>query len=254
LWCSRPLAWLYKRLRLRRINSSSLIPATVKVLTVENMKFTISVIVAAIGVLRVHGILTQQDPSQLLPGEVDPRNHYYLELDGEHTASASPNENATLRLDFAPFDLSPAGVSPTGALLCSASTTCPDASCCGPDNICGFGDDYCSKPGCQNNCEAKAPCGKNSLGGSTGCGMNLCCSHYGWCGVTADYCSTTGPTPCQSGFGSCSVKSALQCDPSKGSATHRTVGYYQGGNVYSAGRVCNQITPGDIKLDGYTHL
>jgi chitinase len=84
--------------------------------------------------------------------------------------------------------------------------------------------------------------------------MNPCCSHYGWCGVAAYYCSTTGPAPCQSGFGGCHTKQAFRCDLTCGSALKRTIGYYQGLNVYSPSRVCNQITSSDIKLGSYTHL
>ncbi|KAF2206905.1 carbohydrate-binding module family 18 protein [Cercospora zeae-maydis SCOH1-5] len=78
-------------------------------------------------------------------------------------------------------------------------------------------------------------------------------NHYGWCGVTEDYCSSAGAAPCQTGFGSCEVQSAFKCDPAKGSAVNRGIGYYQGSNVYSNGRLCNQIRPMDI-APGYTHL
>jgi chitinase len=49
------------------------------------------------------------------------------------------------------------------------------------------------------------------------------------------------------------MREPFRCDPSQASAARRTIGYYQGGNVYSEDRTCNRITPDDIKLD-YTHL
>ncbi|KAK4494774.1 hypothetical protein PRZ48_014130 [Zasmidium cellare] len=144
----------------------------------------ISALLAFVSASTSPDLVTQQDPAQLTPSKVDPRNHYHLQ--SEHKPS------------FAQFSASQPSLTPNGAL--------------------------------------KSPCGKYSEGGS----------------VTEDYCSTTSNPPCQSGFGSCQVHQPYTCDPSAGSATKRSVYYYQGGNVYS--RVCNQIPPDQIKLDGVTHL
>jgi len=70
--------------------------------------------------------------------------------------------------------------------------------------------------------------------------------------VTNDYCSTGGPNPCQQGFGSCEVHAPISCDPSANSALGRSIGYYQGSNVYQ--RICNQIPPDQIDVSSYTHL
>jgi hypothetical protein len=67
-------------------------------------------------------------------------------------------------------------------------------SCCGANNICGFGPDYCGT-GCQSQCDATAPCGRDSAGGSVKCGMDTCCSYYGWCGVSEHAKSTADGTP-----------------------------------------------------------
>jgi chitinase len=159
--------------------------------------YLFSTLLSALGVpfLGVQGILTQQDPSEIHIEPIDPHNHYNLE-----TKAATPTSPDTGNATFHVFVVAP--TNSNGALTCSTGSPCIDGSCCGPQNICGFGSSYCGK-GCQSQCNATAPCGRDSTGGDVSCGMNLCCSHYGWCGVSEDYCSTAGTGPCQQGFGGC---------------------------------------------------
>lgn len=51
-------------------------------------------------------------------------------------------------------------------------------------------------------------------------------------------------------MGACEMISQPRCGG--GSALGRTVGYYQASNVRN--RVCNQISPAQIDVEGYTHL
>lgn len=69
-----------------------------------------------------------------------------------------------------------------GPLYCT-NGPCVDGSCCGKNNICGYGPDYCGA-GCQSQCDATAMCGEFSENAEMPCGMNLCCSATGWCGVS----------------------------------------------------------------------
>jgi hypothetical protein len=66
----------------------------------------------------ITGIVTQQDPSQALPGQVDPRNYYLLETEWDllHT-------NSTFHIDT---------TTPTGALTCGPGILCVDGSCLDP--------------------------------------------------------------------------------------------------------------------------
>lgn len=68
------------------------------------------------------------------------------------------------------------------ALRCDGGP-CVDGSCCGKDNICGYGPDFCGT-GCRFNCTATAMCGEFSENAEMPCGMKLCCSASGWCGVS----------------------------------------------------------------------
>lgn len=202
----------------------------------------------------VHATITQQDPNVNAPSKVDPRNHYFLS-EKEQTPAGPASRNGTFVHHPAPPNAVAFAAAPTtstGALMCGPNSPCIDGSCCGKNNICGFGDDYCGS-GCQNGCKAKALCGRDSEGGHVSCGMNLCCSYYGWCGVTADYC-TPGKFGCQQGFGSCETHTPFQCDASAASATKRTIGYYQGGDVYSTGGVCSRVRASEIAKHKYTHL
>ena len=202
------------------------------------VKFILLCLSMALGGL---SLITQQDPQ---PAKIDPRNHYLL------------SEAATLvnrSHDFAVA--APGATTSTGALICGPGNPCIDGSCCGSNNLCGYGFDYCGK-GCQSQCDATAPCGRDSAGGAVHCGMNLCCSYYGWCGVTADFCTPgnagNGNVGCQQGFGSCQTHDPFQCGGN--SAQGRSVGYFQGGNVLPNERKCQKITPDMIKTEKYTHL
>ena len=199
----------------------------------------------------VCGLITQQDPSVDLTADPG-RNHYFLSLD-QQTAPATNTSASPARFAVkAQAAAAAAPTSSTGALLCGGGTKCIDGSCCGANNICGFGDTYCGD-GCQSNCPAKAPCGRDSAGGSVSCGMNLCCSYYGWCGTTEVYC-TKGTEGCQENFGDCNLHDPFQCDPGAASATKRTIGYYQGANIVSSGRKCQKVFPEMIPKEKYTHL
>ena len=201
----------------------------------------------------VHAIITQQDPNAIKVAKVDPRNHYNLPEKVQTPRPQSKNSSSVhRRVPSNAVAAAAAPTSSTGALLCGPHSPCIDGSCCGKDNICGFGDDHCTS-GCQSGCTAKSTCGRDSEGGKVKCGMNLCCSYYGWCGATSDYC-TTGNSGCQQGFGSCETHAPFQCDASAASASKRTIGYYQGANVYSKDRKCGQVQPSDINTDKYTHL
>ncbi|KAK0113436.1 hypothetical protein ONS95_013694 [Cadophora gregata] len=206
------------------------------------MKSTYWYMMAMTALMRsVRSIITQQDPSQLTLDTADPRKYYYLEKN-----NGNPLDNSTsFRVKAAQ------GTTPTGAVTCDANTLCPDASCCGLKNICGFGPDYCGQ-GCQHNCSATAPCGRYSDDdGNIPCGMNLCCSYYGYCGFDNSFCAA-GATGCQEAYGSCQTQQPFTC--ANGDATKRTIAYYQGGNVYSADRKCGQANPSDLDVSGYTHL
>ncbi|KAI0014616.1 hypothetical protein F4780DRAFT_200481 [Xylariomycetidae sp. FL0641] len=140
----------------------------------------------------------------------------------------------------------------TGALLCKQAP-CVDGSCCGPDGICGYGPDFCGD-GCTSDCDAVAMCGEFSAhNGTVSCGMNLCCSWGGWCGTSEVHCIEANPfTPCQAGYGSCAIIRPTECGENSGTSTGRTVGYYLASNV--ANRICNKISPDQIRTEGYTHL
>ncbi|KAL2880734.1 hypothetical protein SGCOL_003761 [Colletotrichum sp. CLE4] len=137
-----------------------------------------------------------------------------------------------------------------GALLCPTGE-CADGSCCGKNGVCGYGD-LCGA-GCKSNCDATAMCGAQSEGGAIKCGMNLCCSSGGWCGTSETHC--VGPNKfslCQQGFGKCETLRPKTCGENSGTSAKRTIGYYQASNVRN--RVCNRISPSQIKTTGYTHL
>jgi len=81
--------------------------------------------------------------------------------------------------------------------------------------------------------------------------MNLCCSYYGWCGVDDNYC-TAGEFGCQQAYGTCQTQQPFNCPG--GDASKRTVSYYQGSNVYSADRKCQNVKPSDLDTSKHTHL
>ncbi|PIG82157.1 hypothetical protein AARAC_000133 [Aspergillus arachidicola] len=97
--------------------------------------------------------------------------------------------------------------------------------CCGKNNVCGPGPDYCAKDKCINNCDAKAECNPgdwdNKYINATTCPLNVCCSKFGFCGTTEEFC------------GNKTVSRPL-CDASSQQIT-RVIGYY---NSAAANRPC----------------
>lgn len=140
-----------------------------------------------------------------------------------------------------------------GPVQCSRGSPCIDDSCCGSEGKCGYKKEHCGD-GCTSNCDATAMCGIDSADGKTLCPLNLCCSYYGWCGTEEVHCYDPEPqfgvTPCQEGFGACSVYPSPSCGGR--SAAGRRVGYYQGWNVRL--RNCDKVPPSKINTKGLTHL
>ncbi|KAJ4983451.1 hypothetical protein SVAN01_11059 [Stagonosporopsis vannaccii] len=142
-------------------------------------------------------------------------------------------------------------------LRCSASTPCPDGSCCNSRGECGYRDEHC-KESCVANCDAKAPCGVNSEDGQRTCPLNVCCSHFGFCGANEAFCRDTTDsglsTPCQKNFGKCGTvrkQATPVCGKNSGTASRR-VAYYEGWNTRR--RSCDKVWPADIDSTGLTHL
>jgi hypothetical protein len=94
----------------------------------------------------------------------------------------------------------------------------------------GFKEAQCGAS-CISNCNATAMCGIDSADGATPCGLNLCCSHYGWCGTEEVHCYDPEPkygkTPCQQGYGACSITPKPSCGKGSGTSGGRRIGYYQ---------------------------
>ncbi|KAH8696452.1 hypothetical protein BGW36DRAFT_381047 [Talaromyces proteolyticus] len=123
---------------------------------------------------------------------------------------------------------------------CSATVPCV-TGCCGTNNICGLGPDYCSPAKCINNCDAKSECNPGDwptqYTNATTCPLNVCCSPYGFCGTTDLFCgNTTVPRP------SCSANSH---------SLARVIGYY---NSAGASRPCGGMTPLGFPQGVYTHI
>jgi chitinase len=139
---------------------------------------------------------------------------------------------------------------------CGPGSPCADGSCCNNAGKCGFSPDHCGEGICLSNCDAKAQCGRYSADGHTKCGLNICCSYYGWCGVNEPHCYDPEPqfgkTPCQQGFGSCSIAPRPHCGKDSNTATKRRIGYYQSWNYRT--RPCDKIMPAQINTKGLTHL
>lgn len=164
-----------------------------------------------------------------------------------------------------PRNIGPRSVSPftpytplakrEGPIQCSASQPCLDESCCNSDGKCGFKETNCGAT-CLSNCDAKAMCGIDSIDGKTGCGLKLCCSYYGWCGTKDVHCNDPEPqiglTPCQQGYGSCSIAATPTCGKFSGTSSGRRVGYYQGWNTRE--RLCDKVSPSQINTRGLSHL
>ncbi|KAK4173418.1 hypothetical protein QBC36DRAFT_149895, partial [Triangularia setosa] len=104
---------------------------------------------------------------------------------------------------------------------------CVDGSCCDPDNVCGFGPEFCGE-GCHFNCTATAMCGEHSEFAQIPCGMKLCCSSSGWCGSTEVYCHNADPLrgtlSCQAEYGSCYITSPPSYPYGGGSTGGRHIG------------------------------
>ncbi|RFN51329.1 hypothetical protein FIE12Z_4383 [Fusarium flagelliforme] len=123
---------------------------------------------------------------------------------------------------------------------CDKSTPC-EVGCCGSNNVCGTGPDYCSKAKCINNCDFKAECNPGNWPSqyfnSTKCPLNVCCSKYGFCGTTEEFCGKETVKRPSCSIGSQSVK--------------RVIGYYGSGG---ASRRCNSMIPQSFPQGIYTHI
>lgn len=77
---------------------------------------------------------------------------------------------------------------------CSETKSCSNGACCAKTGYCNYGPEACGTDGkspndkCWSNCDAHAPCGKNSISGDVKCPLNVCCSQFGFCGATSDFC------------------------------------------------------------------
>lgn len=124
----------------------------------------------------------------------------------------------------------------------SATQPCK-IGCCGGNNICGLGPDYCSPQNCQNSCGAKSDCYPgwgSQWSARENCPLNVCCSKFGFCGMTEGFC------------GAKQVKRP-SCSSSGGSSSpaQRIVGYYEG---WSPTRSCQGMNPETLLVGAYTHL
>lgn len=66
--------------------------------------------------------------------------------------------------------------------------------CCGKNNVCGLGPDYCAAENCTSTCDAKSDCDPgwgSEWSTAEKCPLNVCCSKYGFCGTTSDFCGDT---------------------------------------------------------------
>ncbi|KAF5560716.1 glycoside hydrolase superfamily [Fusarium napiforme] len=125
-------------------------------------------------------------------------------------------------------------------VFCDKSTTC-EVGCCGTNNICGTGPDYCSKAKCINSCDYKAECNPGNWPSqyfnATKCPLNVCCSKFGFCGTTEEFCGKETVKRPSCDIGSQSVK--------------RVIGYYGSGG---ASRSCNNMIPSSFPQGIYTHI
>lgn len=102
--------------------------------------------------------------------------------------------------------------------------------------------EYCGPGKCINSCDAKAECDPGGWGAqyvqSTSCPLNVCCSKHGFCGTTPEFCGNTViPNP--------------SCSKSGGSASQRTIAYYEGWGVT---RPCDAMIPEAIPALAYSHV
>lgn len=128
----------------------------------------------------------------------------------------------------------------TADTYCDASTAC-EVGCCGVNNVCGTGPDYCSDEKCINSCTYKAECNPGDWDevyfNASSCPLNVCCSKYGFCGTTELFCgddSVTRPS----------------CDVDSQSIT-RVIGYYASGG---ASRTCDGMIPQSFPQGVYSHI
>ncbi|KZZ87786.1 Glycoside hydrolase, subgroup, catalytic core [Moelleriella libera RCEF 2490] len=122
---------------------------------------------------------------------------------------------------------------------CSPSKPCK-LGCCGKNNVCGMGPDYCSKEKCISNCDSKSECNPGwgkEWSTRDKCPLNVCCSKFGFCGTTKDFCGSkkvSSPT-CAGGT----------------SANKRVIGYYEG---WAHTKKCGGLSPEKLLYGAYTHL
>ncbi|KAK2669844.1 Chitinase II [Fusarium oxysporum f. sp. vasinfectum] len=125
-------------------------------------------------------------------------------------------------------------------VFCDKSTAC-EVGCCGSNNVCGTGPDYCSKAKCINSCDYKAECNPGNWPSqyfnATKCPLNVCCSKFGFCGTTEEFCGKETVKRPSCDIGSQSVK--------------RVIGYYGSGG---ASRRCNSMIPSSFPQGIYTHI
>ncbi|RMZ76522.1 hypothetical protein DV738_g4881, partial [Chaetothyriales sp. CBS 135597] len=122
---------------------------------------------------------------------------------------------------------------------CSASKPCK-IGCCGKNNICGLGPDYCASDVCQSSCDQKSECDPgwgSQWSSAEACPLNVCCSKYGFCGTTEEFCGNK-------------IVQAPSCQGGS-SASQKIIGYYEG---WSTTRACQGLFPEDISAMQYTHL
>lgn len=130
---------------------------------------------------------------------------------------------------------------------CSATKACT-SGCCSSSGYCGFGPNYCGDS-CISSCDATAECGQYAAVPGTTCPLNVCCSGCGFCGTTSEFCSESRcDNTCQSG---CDTVSKPSCSSAGGTATKKTIGYYES---WSKTRSCGQWLPSDIDSTKWTHL
>ncbi|KAJ4245209.1 hypothetical protein NW762_014079 [Fusarium torreyae] len=125
-------------------------------------------------------------------------------------------------------------------IFCDKSTPC-ETGCCGSNNVCGTGPNYCSKAKCINSCNYKAECNPGDWDSqyvnATKCPLNVCCSKFGFCGTTEEFCGKETVKRPSCGIASQQVK--------------RVIGYYGSGG---ASRSCNSMVPSSFPQGIYTHI
>ena len=137
--------------------------------------------------------------------------------------------------------LEPLGVRDLQTALCSVSNPC-EKGCCSKHGFCGYGPEFCEKPGCQAKCEQKSEC--KAAGWPMGfseiekCPLNVCCSKHGFCGTGKEFCGDE-------------VLNRPVCSGKNRKAFSRIVGYYEG---WGPRRPCDRRFPEDIPQGVYTHL